>query len=66
MKMKDIISLTDAELETKGRDLQQELFNLRLQQATGRLEKPSRLRDLKRDVARVKTLLSQRRQKKAA
>ena len=66
MKMKELISLTETELQAKGRDLRQEYFNLRLRQATGQLEKPSRLRDLKKDIARVETLLSQRRLKPGA
>lgn len=66
MKMQDLISLTEIELQAKGRDLRQEFFNLRLRQATGQLEKPSRLRDLKKDIARVETLLAQRRHKPAA
>jgi len=48
------------ELLTKKRDLRQERLHLRLQQQSGQLEQPSRLRLLKRDVARVETLLTQR------
>lgn len=55
-----------AELTVKSRDLKQEMFNLRLQQASGQLEKPSRLRKLRKDVARIETQISMLRNKKAA
>jgi len=64
MKLKELKPLTVVELEVKGRDFRQELFNLRLRQATGQLDKPSRLRELKTDIARVETLLNQSRRKK--
>ncbi|NDA68143.1 MAG: 50S ribosomal protein L29, partial [Verrucomicrobia bacterium] len=48
-----------AELAAKSRDLRQELFNLRLQKATAQLEKPSRLRVLRKDIARVETRITQ-------
>jgi len=51
--------LTAAELVAKCRELRQELFNLRLQQATARLEKPHRIRDIRREVARGETQLTQ-------
>jgi large subunit ribosomal protein L29 len=57
MKSKEIREMTDAEAQAKLRDLRQELFNLRLQQQTARLERPSRLRDVRRDVARIETIL---------
>jgi large subunit ribosomal protein L29 len=60
MKMKDIIELSTDELLTKRRDLRQERLHLRLQQQSGQLEQPSRLRLLRRDVARIETVLSQR------
>jgi len=50
------------ELLTKKRDLRQEALHLRLQQQSGQLEQPSRLRLLRRDVARVETVLTQRNQ----
>jgi large subunit ribosomal protein L29 len=53
-----------AELTAKGRDLRQEIFNLRLQQASGQLEKPHRLRKLRKDVARMETQMSVLRNKK--
>jgi large subunit ribosomal protein L29 len=66
MKPKEINEMTDAEAQAKLRDLRQELFNLRLQQQTARLERPSRLRDVRRDVARIETILRGRQLKPAA
>ena len=60
MKMKEITELSIDELLTKRRDLRQESLHLRLQQQSGQLEQPSRLRLLRRDLARLETLLSQR------
>lgn len=65
MKTTELKDLTPAELTAKGRDLRQELFNLRLQQASSQLEKPARLRSLRRDVARIETRLSELRRKKS-
>ena len=59
MKMSEIKDLTPVELAAKSRDLRQEIFNLRLQQATSQLEKPARLRLLRKDIARLETRLSQ-------
>ncbi len=59
MKMSEIKDLTAVELAAKGRDLRQEIFNLRLQQASSQLEKPARLRVLRRDIARLETRISQ-------
>ena len=59
--------MTQVELAAKGRDLRQEIFNLRLQQASAQLEKPAKLRTLRRDIARIETRASQiRNSKKAA
>jgi len=60
MKMKEIIELSTEELLTRRRDLRQESLHLRLQQQSGQLEQPSRLRLLRRDLARIETLLSRR------
>jgi len=60
MKMKEIIELSTDELLTKRRDLRQESLHLRLQQQSGQLEQPSRLRLLRRDVARIETALARR------
>ncbi len=53
------------ELLAQSRELRQEMVNLRLQQASGQLEKPSRLRTLRRDVARIETQLTKLRKKAA-
>ena len=60
MKLKEIIELTTDELLTKRRDLRLESLHLRLQQQSGQLEQPSRLRLLRRYVARIETVLSRR------
>ena len=60
MKTKEIIEMSTDELLTKRRDLRQESLHLRLRQQSGQLEQPSRLRLLRRDVARIETVLSQR------
>jgi large subunit ribosomal protein L29 len=60
MKTKEIIESSTDELLTNRRDLRQERLHLRLQQQSGQLEQPSRLRLLRRDVARIETVLSQR------
>jgi large subunit ribosomal protein L29 len=65
MKMSELKDMTLVELLAKGRDLRQEIFNLRLQQASAQLEKPARLRTLRRDIARIETRISQLRQKVA-
>ncbi len=66
MKFSEIKDLTAAELAAKSRDLRQELFNLHLQKASAQLEKPARLRTLRRDIARVETRLTQVRNQTAA
>jgi large subunit ribosomal protein L29 len=63
MKMKELMELGMDELLAKRRDLRQESLHLRLQQQSGQLEQPSRLRLLRRDLARIETELSQRMQK---
>ncbi len=63
MKMSDLKDFTIAELAAKSRDLRQDIFNLRLQQAGSQLEKPARLRTLRRDIARVETQISALRKK---
>ena len=63
MKMSDpkIKDATLVELAAMNRDLRQEMFNLRLQQASAQLEKTSRLRNLRRDISRLETALTQKR-----
>ena len=58
LKKSDLRDLSSAELSAKNRDARQELFNLRLQKASSQLEKPSRLRELRRDIARIETQIS--------
>ena len=60
MKMKELSELAMDELLTKRRDVRQESLHLRLQQQSGQLEQPSRLRLLRHDVARIETVLSKR------
>ena len=62
---KEIQEKTLAELAADGRNWRQEIFNLRLQQASAQLEKPARLRTLRRDIARIETRISQLRKKAA-
>ena len=63
MKMKELSELAMDELLTKRRDLRQESLHLRLQQQSGQLEQPSRLRLLRRDLAKIENKLSNRRKK---
>ncbi len=60
MKVKEIRDLTTEQIVAKIKENKEELFNLRFQQATGNLEKPSRIRDLRHDVARLNTVLRER------
>ena len=60
MKVKEIRELSTEEINEKLFEAKQELFNLRFQQATGNLEKPSRIRELRHTVARYKTVLRER------
>jgi large subunit ribosomal protein L29 len=66
MKAKEIRELTDAEAQAKLRDLRQEMFNLRLQQQTARLERPSRIHEVRKDIARIETVLKERQLKQLA
>jgi len=65
MKFKEIEEMSTDELLTKKRDLRQESLHLRLQQQSGQLEQPSRMRLLRRDVARIETQLTQLNKKTA-
>jgi large subunit ribosomal protein L29 len=60
LNFKELQEMSTDELLTKQRDLRQETLHLRLQQQSGQLEQPSRLRLLRRDVARIQTALSER------
>jgi large subunit ribosomal protein L29 len=57
MDLKELRQLTSAELAEKAQQLTQELFNLRFQLGTGRLENPMQIRKAKRSIAQVKTVL---------
>ena len=65
MKMSDLKDRTLTELLAQSRDLRQDMFNLRLQQASSQLEKPARLRTLRRDIARIETHITMMRKKAA-
>ena len=60
MKVKEIRELSTEDINAKLKETKEELFNLRFQQATGNLEKPSRIRDSRHTVARLKTVLKER------
>jgi large subunit ribosomal protein L29 len=63
MKIKELRELSNDELIARRRELRKDAFNLRLQQQTGALEKPSVIRVNRKEVARIETLLTQRGQK---
>lgn len=65
MKFSQLSDLTLDELSVKARSLRQELFNLKLQKATAQLEKPTRMRTLRKDIARIETRMTQLRTLKA-
>lgn len=58
--VKELRALSDEELKSKITEAKKELFDLRLKQSTGSLEKPSRIRELRKNVARMKTILAER------
>ncbi|MBU2701624.1 large subunit ribosomal protein L29 [Sporomusaceae bacterium BoRhaA] len=60
MKVKDIREFSATELEQKLAGLKDELFNLRFQHATGQLENPVRIREIKKTIARIKTIQRER------
>ncbi|TXL61010.1 50S ribosomal protein L29 [Cerasibacillus terrae] len=60
MKANEIRELTTAEIEEKVQSLKEELFNLRFQLATGQLENTARIRQVKKSIARMKTVMRQR------
>lgn len=62
MKAADIRTKTDDELKDELADLRKEAFNLRFQAASGQLEKTSQMRHVRRDIARIKTVLGERAQ----
>ena len=60
MKINDIRNLSDEDIKKEIESAKEELFNLRFSQATGNLEKPSRINELRKQVARMKTVLRER------
>ena len=60
MKTTEIRELSAAELDIKLADLKEELFNLRFQMATGQCENPMKIRDVKKSIARIKTIQRER------
>ena len=59
-KKKDLKVATDDQLQTQLADLKREQFNLRFQSATNQLERPARIREVRREIARIKTLQGER------
>jgi large subunit ribosomal protein L29 len=59
LELKELRQMTALELADKAKQLVQELFNLRFQFGTGRLENPMQIRRTKRDIARIKTVIRQ-------
>ena len=64
MKLKQIREISDQELLQKEKDLKGELFNLRFQAATGQLDNPMRIREVRKTIARIKTVLTERQNEK--
>ncbi len=62
MKASELQTLSESELEQKGRELRDELFNAKIRRATEQLENTAMLGQLRKDVARVETLLTQKRE----
>ena len=60
MELKKMREMTEVELNAELNNMKKELFNLRFQHVTGQLENPVKLRETKRDIARVKTILAER------
>ena len=59
MKAKEVRDLSPEEQAAKLVELEKELFNLRIQQTAGQLEKPDRVRTVRRDIARIQTVMNQ-------
>ena len=66
VKIKELRDLDETEIAEKSRDLKHEVLNLRIQQETGQLENPARLRTIRRELAKIETVLSERRIKAKA
>ena len=66
MKVNTLRDLSTAELEKKVDNLKEELFNLRFQMATGQLENPMKIKEIRKDIAKAKTILREREIKEQA
>lgn len=66
MKVEDLRPKSDDELKDQLGELHKEAFNLRFQAASGQLEKTARVREVRRDIARIKTLLNERKRAQAS
>ena len=62
MKPAEIRDLSVNELQTKAQDLRSEVFNIRIKRSTGQLENTARLKQLRRDIARVETIMREKRE----
>ena len=60
MNIKEIRDMSNEELNKEVVSLKEEIFNLRFQQATGQLENPARMREVKKTIARIKTVITER------
>ncbi len=60
MELKKMREMTEVELNTELDKMKKELFNLRFQHVTGQLENPVKMRELKRQIARVKTIIREK------
>ena len=60
MKLEKVREMTDTELNAELKKMKNELFNLRFQHVTGQLENPIKMRDVKKDIARVKTVIREK------
>ncbi|MDA8078576.1 MAG: 50S ribosomal protein L29 [Nitrospiraceae bacterium] len=65
MKAAELRDMNVDELQKREQDMRRELFNLRFQQATGEIENPRRIRALRRDIARVLTIVTEKNRKSA-
>lgn len=64
MKIEKMREMTEVELNNEVKKLKNELFNLRFQHVTGQLENPIKMRDIKKEIARVKTIIREKELKK--
>ncbi len=65
MKAKEIRSMSEEQINAKIADLKEELFNLKFQAALGNVEKPARMREIRKTIARLKTVLTEMSTKRA-